>query len=549
MIAAVLCAWTGIQAGSIRLVPGINSPHNDAGAVLTRDSLSVYFCSNRPGGLGGDDLYMSRRVSVDAPWQTPANLRELNSPQSEIEPALRKDGLEIFFASSRPPGKDLHIWRSVRADLSSPWTHPVEAKELNSAVQESGPALTEDGLQIYFHSRRPGGLGDADIYTASRRDLASPFSAPVRLPQINSPKNELVPFPSADGLVLLFASNRSKQPADRDIWYSVRADSRLPWPEPVSLACVNTGKREYDPFLSADGRLLLFDAQRPDGKGGLDIWMLEDPPIIYPPVNVGALNTSREDRDVTQSSDTLSVVFSSMRSGDYDQLYTSRRAYVGSDWELATVIPELVSGARDGEPCMRLDGLELFFESRRKEGRGSFDIWRTTRLDLRSRWSKPVCEPFCTTDEEAGPAISPDGLTLFFHSTRPGGKGKTDIYYVTRSDLTSPFSNPQNLVEVNTQYNEYTPHLASDGLVLLFASDRPGGMGNLDIWCSIRSKKDAPWSEPVNFGPANSPFRDYRPYLSVDGRELFFNSVRPGGKGAGDIWVLRNPRIDLAGEK
>ncbi len=105
----------------------------------------------------------------------------------------------------------------------------------------------------------------------------------------------------------------------------------------------------------------------------------------------------------------------------------------------------------------------------------------------------------------------------------------------------SEWSEPVNLgAPVNSAANEMNPALSPDELSIYFVSNRPGQLGNGDIWVSRRASLDSPWGEPVNLGPnVNGPGIEASPMLSIDGHLLFFASVRPDGHGLNDIYVAR----------
>jgi len=92
---------------------------------------------------------------------------------------------------------------------------------------------------------------------------------------------------------------------------------------------------------------------------------------------------------------------------------------------------------------------------------------------------------------------------------------------------------------LNTQYNETYPILTADGLTVYFTSDRPGGLGGDDLCVSRRESTDAPWGEPENLAILNSPFNDSLSVLSTSENIMYFHSDRPGGCGAGDLWMSR----------
>src|SRR6266511_2162591 len=118
-----------------------------------------------------------------------------------------------------------------------------------------------------------------------------------------------------------------------------------------------------------------------------------------------------------------------------------------------------------------------------------------------------------------------------------------------QSFANSEWSSPENLVAINSTFNEQAPSLSPDGLSLYFGSNRPrpGGSTDTDLWVSHRQCDDCHWGTPVNLGPViNSSVGDNGPSLSLDGHLLFFTSARTG-VGLNDIYVSHraNPKDDL----
>ena len=131
-----------------------------------------------------------------------------------------------------------------------------------------------------------------------------------------------------------------------------------------------------------------------------------------------------------------------------------------------------------------------------------------------SEWSPPVnLGPTVNTGFiDAGPALSKDGLSLYFNSDRPGGFGLNDIWVSQRASREDAWGEPVNLgPTINTASNEDTPSFSRDGHTMYFNSDRAGGFGMRDIWISRRTNTgdDFGWEAPVNAGPGvNSAFID-----------------------------------------
>jgi len=100
----------------------------------------------------------------------------------------------------------------------------------------------------------------------------------------------------------------------------------------------------------------------------------------------------------------------------------------------------------------------------------------------------------------------------------------------------------------SSTWENVSPAISPDGLVLFFASFRDGGSGRADLWMTRRPAIDGPWSEPMNLGPTiNSDMGENTPAISADGRSLLFSSNRDGSNiGDLDIWQASiDPVVDL----
>lgn len=157
----------------------------------------------------------------------------------------------------------------------------------------------------------------------------------------------------------------------------------------------------------------------------------------------------------------------------------------------------------------------------------------SAKKEADGNWGKPVSFRYNNVNQYSvgDPFITKDGKTLYFVSDMPGGKGKTDIYYVTRYDDGS-WSNATNMQELNTAGAERTPFLDNEGN-LYFSTDGRIGMGGLDIFKLSKGN-----SVPVNLRyPINSPQDDFS-FITKDSKEAMLASDRLGGKGSDDIYSL-----------
>ena len=194
--------------------------------------------------------------------------------------------------------------------------------------------------------------------------------------------------------------------------------------------------------------------------------------------------------------------------------------------------------------CFSADELEVHIVSPRAGGQGNYDIWVSKRASIRDHWGPPEnLGPLVNSASWDGmPFLSADDLELYFQSERPVGSGETDLYMTRRATRTSPWEAATNLgPKVNSASTEMVPSVSPDGLELYFLSTRPGGYGGSDFYVSTRATRNDPWGDAVNVGPAvNSPGGELAASFSPDGLLMFFGSDRPGGVGPyGDGYVTR----------
>jgi len=220
--------------------------------------------------------------------------------------------------------------------------------------------------------------------------------------------------------------------------------------------------------------------------------------------------------------------------------------------EPANLGPTVNSPSLDGTPNISADGLKMYFQSTRPGGLGYEDLWLTTRQTIDDPWGAPVNLTSVNSQyREAYPSISTDGLMLYFSDyfygpDRPGGQGGHDLWMTSHASLNDPWDTPINLGSViNSPAQEVSVSISNDALVMVFASNRAGGSGNYDLWMSTRPDKQEDWGPPVNLGPVvNSSGFDYECSLSYDGLVLLFMSDRAGGLGGSDAWMTVRKSIN-----
>jgi len=192
------------------------------------------------------------------------------------------------------------------------------------------------------------------------------------------------------------------------------------------------------------------------------------------------------------------------------------------------------------------DGRTIYFtRNNTREGTIARDADGVSRLKIyrahlqeNGQWTQAEELPINGDDfSTAHPALNADGTVLYFSSNRPGGFGQSDLYrVVVRPD--GKLGEPENLGPyINTEGRETFPYCSERG-ILYFASDGHPGLGGLDVFAAelIMGGED----HLMNLGrPVNGPFDDFSFIIREDRKRGFFASNRPGGKGEDDIYAVR----------
>jgi len=266
----------------VNLGPTINTGFNEQGPNLSKDGLTLYFGSDRPGGVGSFDLWVARRACADCPWDAPVNLGPVvNTTASETGPGLSIDGHLLFFTSTRAGGQGLSdLYLSQRADAKDDfgWGPPVGlGPDVNTAASEAGAEYlqsAEDGTgNLYFNRAPPGGT--ADLYYAPLTRDGETRGPAILIPELSDPTGtDQGATLRTDGREVFFFSTRSGGLGGADLWTSTRRSVHDAWSAPVNLgAPLNSAAAEQQPSLSGDGRTLVFASSRSGGFGGTDLWM------------------------------------------------------------------------------------------------------------------------------------------------------------------------------------------------------------------------------------------------------------------------------------
>jgi hypothetical protein len=214
------------------LGPEVNTEHFEGAPRLSLDGHRLFFTSTRPDDFGGQDLYVSRRRDArnDFAWETAVNLgAAVNTAGDETQPdpfeddATRTNTLYYAAGSANSAGTDIYVSTLLPDDTYGPG---IPVAELNSTSIDRQPAIRRDGLEIFFASNRPGTAGGLDLWVATRATTSDAWSVPVNLGLVvNSAAVDARPALSFDGTELYFQSTRT---GNFDLYRTTRSKIKGP---------------------------------------------------------------------------------------------------------------------------------------------------------------------------------------------------------------------------------------------------------------------------------------------------------------------------------
>ncbi|MBC7451117.1 MAG: PD40 domain-containing protein, partial [Cytophagales bacterium] len=281
---------------------------------------------------------------------------------------------------------------------------------------------------------------------------------------------------------------------------------------PVSVRIDNASEvinSEYDeksPSITADGRTLIFTSRRPNTTGG----KIDPVDGFY-----------------------------------YEDLYQSTK--VNGKWTAPIDIGNGINTEKH-DACVAIspDGMELIIY--RNSGNDGGDLYVSTLNGSIWNIPKKYGKTINTNDWEPSASITADEKTIFFTSDRIGGRGGMDIYMTKL--LPSGEFGPAILLgpKINTPLDEDAPFIHADGKTLYFSSKGHKSMGGYDIFsCTINTDNGEVLTEPKNIGyPINTADNDVFFVWSADGKRAYFSSIREGGYGEKDIYMLEREESKVA---
>ena len=272
-------------------------------------------------------------------------------------------------------------------------------------------------------------------------------------------------------------------------------------------------------------------------------------PVVFQPVSLGsAINSSLNEYWPSITADDKTMIYTIELPANttdilgnmkgQEDIMISHKTSLGQ-WEKATPISDKINTPKnEGSQTISVDNRLLFFTScNRPDAIGHCDLYFTERDS--SGWQVPVnaARPINSNAWDSQPSLASDGMTLYFVSNRPGGKGGMDIWKTTLTE-SGTWGEPVNLGDsINTPGEEMSPFIHPDNNTLYFSSDGHVGLGGQDIYMA-KMKKDKTWGKPVNLGYPINTFNDETGLVvNAQGTMAYFASDRITKKGK-DIFTF-----------
>jgi peptidoglycan-associated lipoprotein len=281
-----------------------NSRQRDFSPAFVNEGYTeVYFTSTREDATGNAthgatgqnfaDLFTST-LDRKGKWSVPVPVESLNSEFEDGTPSVSSDFTTIYFTRCKK-GKNQQLGcqiMSASADAGG-WSEPeVELQGLGDSITSAHPAISPDGLTLYFVSDMPGGLGEKDLWKVTRESQGGSWGSPINLgEQINTPGNELYPFVHRDG-TLYFSSDSRVGLGGLDIYKATR-DETGSWLLENMKPPINSSEDDFGIVFEAEAERGFFSSSR-KGRGNDDIFSFVLPPLEFA-VN-GVVRDERNDQ-------------------------------------------------------------------------------------------------------------------------------------------------------------------------------------------------------------------------------------------------------------
>ena len=255
--------------------PGLASTEfSDARLTISPDGrTALWFTRNRPGGAGGYDIWMMHRTARGWREATPVSF---NSSGRDFDPAFSSDGRFVYFCSDRPGGHGGDDIYRVAVNTDH-FGEPVRlGPEVNSAGNEWAPMLSADGRSLLFSSNGRGGVGGFDLFLAlEESESFAPASALQG--ELNTTADEFDATFLSDNATVVFSRSADLKTQTVHLYYAAPRAETYPAGERLPLEVNSQDSDTYAPMLDwSHPARLTFSGQRREARvGGVDLYIIE----------------------------------------------------------------------------------------------------------------------------------------------------------------------------------------------------------------------------------------------------------------------------------
>ena len=261
LITFLLASSVHAQSSATPFAEGVISTGHEFGLTFSPDGKEAYFSRREEGAKF---THVFRSDYRDGKWQSARPVEFSGDSWQDLDPFVTVDGKRMYFISTRPipnaaadAKPNMDIWYADRDGRG--WGEPKHVANVNSDSKEGTPVIARDGTMYFFSDREaPGKINN--IYVSKL--VKGEYQAPAKLAaEINSDASDTSPFISPDGKTLLFYSQREGGEGKADLYVSFL--NKGEWQKPINLGKkVNTAAFEYNPVTSRDGKTLYFGRDR-----------------------------------------------------------------------------------------------------------------------------------------------------------------------------------------------------------------------------------------------------------------------------------------------
>jgi len=356
------------------------------------------------------------------------------------------------------------------------------------------------------------------------------------------------------------------EPKSAELWF--RKAIMVKYPDPLAVLYFADCKKMNGKFEAAIKEYKKYQKLVPgDKRGKLGVQSCElaakwiEKPTRYEVENMPLMNSPESDMcPFFGKKDYRVVLFSSNRpstegaknnkvtgKGFYD-LYKTTRDRKGKWAAPKSIGPPVNTDDDEGASSLNLKGSSLYFTrcAVEKNKNMGCKIYKTTRKG--QSYGEPVELEIPGAGDSlwiSHPSVAGNDLTLYFAANLPGGYGGADIWKMTKTKKNSPWSEPVNVgPEINTPGNEMFPYIRKNG-ELYFASDYHPGMGGLDIFKAVPDGKSGKWKVSNMKYPINSNADDFGIVFKGNKEQGYLTSSRKGGKGDDDVYEFTLPALEF----